>query len=466
MIDLAALKGSRYAVLGLARSGLAAARALQAGGVDYMAWDDDAARRLEARERGLSVADPGTADWSTIEALVLSPGIPHTHPQPHPLAALARAHGRQIIGDIELLWRALPRARGEAGPRFVGITGTNGKSTTTALIGHILRRAGRAVEVGGNLGPPVLDFARLGADGIYVLEMSSYQLELADRLRFDVAVLLNITPDHLERHGGMAGYVAAKRRIFRGEGQVSVIGVDSEPSRALARELTGADGARRVVPVAVGHAVDGGVWVADGMLTDGMEGPARQVIDLRGIATLPGAHNWENAAAAYAACRALGLEVGDIAEGLRSYPGLAHRQERVRVIGGIAYVNDSKATNADAAGKALASYDAIYWILGGVPKEGGIDSLVPLLPRVTHAFLIGQASDAFAAVLEGKVPFSRCGDLAAAVAQAHALAQREARAGAVVLLSPACASFDQWPNFEARGDGFRALVRALPETVS
>jgi UDP-N-acetylmuramoylalanine--D-glutamate ligase len=345
-------------------------------------------------------------------------------------------------------------------PRFFGITGTNGKSTTTALIGHVLARAGRKVEVGGNLGRPVLDFAGLGKDGIYVLEMSSYQLELIEQGRFDVAVLLNITPDHLDRHGGMAGYVAAKKRIFlnQANSDAAVIGIDSEPTRDIAAELI-AQG-HRVIPIAVGSRAEWGVWADNGVLVDEIDGNGF-TLDLKPILTLPGAHNWQNACAAFAACRALGLDAEEIAAGIRSYPGLAHRQERVAVIGGIPYINDSKATNADATEKALGSYDTIYWIAGGRAKEGGIESLKPLFGRVVHAFLIGEASDEFARTLQGKVPFSKEGDLAQAVRAAHAMAQREQRQGAVVLLSPACASWDQWASFEARGDGFRALIGKL-----
>ncbi len=459
MIDLAPLQKSRFAVLGLARSGLATARALQAAGIDYLAWDDDAGKRQSAQQAGMRIADPLAADWSAMDALVISPGIPHTFPQPHPVATRAREARKPIIGDIELLARAVA-AQGTAA-KFVGITGTNGKSTTTALIGHVLRRAGRTVEVGGNLGPPVLDFAMLGGEGVYVLEMSSYQLELVEHLRFDVAVLLNVTPDHLDRHGGMAGYVAAKRRIFANQTvrDTAVIGVDSEPTRRIADELA-QEGGRSIVRIAVGRAVEDGVYAIDGILHDGDSGFS---LDLRPVLTLPGAHNWQNACAAYAACRALGIAREDVAAGLRSYPGLAHRQERVAEIDGVAYVNDSKATNADATEKALSSYDTIYWIAGGRAKEGGIESLRPCFPRIVHAFLIGEAAEPFAATLQGSVAFTSCGTLATALEAAHDMAQREKRPDAVVLLSPACASWDQWASFEARGDAFRAQARALAQ---
>jgi UDP-N-acetylmuramoylalanine--D-glutamate ligase len=452
MIDLASLQNSRFAVLGLARSGLATARALQAAGIDYIAWDDDAAKRESASAKGMKIADPLQAKW---DALVISPGIPHSYPKPHPVAARAKQAHKPVIGDIELLARATT----PLGAKFVGITGTNGKSTTTALIGHVLQQAGRKVEVGGNLGPPVLDFAMLRKDEIYVLEMSSYQLELVEHLRFDVAVLLNITPDHLDRHGGMQGYIDAKRRLFNNQAadDAVIIGIDSEPTRQIAEALA-KEGRSNIVRIAVGHKIDGGVYAIQGVLHDARDGYS---IDLRQILTLPGAHNWQNACAAYAACKALGIKQDEIAKGLGSYPGLAHRQERVAEINGVVYVNDSKATNADATEKALSSYDTIYWIAGGRPKEGGIEPLRAYFPRIAHAFLIGEAADEFAATLKGSVAFTQCGTMDAALKAAHEMAQREKRAHAVVLLSPACASFDQFRDYEARGEAFKAAVEAL-----
>jgi UDP-N-acetylmuramoylalanine--D-glutamate ligase len=457
MIEVTAFRGEQVAVMGLARSGLVAARALQRGGARVLAWDDAPAKREEADAQGVPIVDLAGADLAGIKALVLSPGIPHTYPKPHPVAARARAAGAAIIGDIELLARSCQLAH------YVGVTGTNGKSTTTALIGHILATAGRKVAVGGNIGTPALTLAALGADGVYVLEMSSYQLELTETLTFDVAVLLNITPDHLDRHGGMAGYIAAKRRIFVGQNkpQAAVIGIDDELSRATADALM-AGGAQRVVPISAATRVARGVYVEGGTLVDEMGGAPARVLDLGRAARLPGRHNWQNAAAAYAVARCLDIEVSAITDALMSFPGLAHRQELIATIDGIAYINDSKATNADAVAKALACYDDVYWIAGGIPKEGGIAALAPLFPRIRHAFLIGKASEEFAATLDGRVPATRSGTLAEAVGAAHALALEEKRQGAVVLLSPACASFDQFANFEERGDAFRRLVEALP----
>ena len=457
MIEVTAFRGESVAVLGLARSGLVAAQALQRGGARVLAWDDAATRREQAAAAGVPIVDLTGRDLAGVRALVLSPGIPHTHPQPHPVAARARAAGARIIGDIELLALSCRVAR------YVGITGTNGKSTTTALIGHILQQAGRKAAVGGNIGTPALALAALGADGIYVLEMSSYQLELTESLVCDVAVLLNLTPDHIDRHGDMAGYVAAKRRVFRGQRrpQAAVIGADDPPSRAILRELVAA-GTQTMVPISAETGAPGGVFVDNGVLIDDMTGAAARVLDLRDVARLPGRHNWQNAAAAYAAARCLDVAPAAIAAGIASFPGLAHRQELIAAIDGVRYVNDSKATNADAAAKALACYDDIYWIAGGVPKEGGIAPLAPFFPRLRRAFLIGQASDAFAATLEGRAAFTRCGDLAGAVAAAREAALAERRPHPVVLLSPACASFDQFANFEERGEVFRRLVQALP----
>ena len=457
MIEVTAFRDERVAVLGLARSGFAAAEALQKGGARVLAWDDAAARREAAAAAGVPIVDLAARDLAGVKALVLSPGIPHTYPKPHPVAARARAAGAQIIGDIELLALSCPAAR------YVGITGTNGKSTTTSLVGHILEQAGRKVAMGGNLGTPALSLAPLGAGGVYVLEMSSYQLELTETLTFEVAVLLNITPDHLDRHGGMAGYVAAKRRIFLGprKRQAAVIGIDDASSRAILAELA-ASGAQTVIPISAETRAPGGIYAENGWLVDDMTGAAARVLDLRRAASLPGQHNWQNAAAAYAAARALGVEAGQIGAAIASFPGLAHRQELVATIGSVRYVNDSKATNAEATAKALACYDDVYWIAGGLAKESGIASLAPFFARIRHAFLIGKASEEFAATLAGRVPFSRCGELAKAVAAARDAACAEGCRGAVVLLSPACASFDQFANFEERGDVFRRLVAALP----
>jgi UDP-N-acetylmuramoylalanine--D-glutamate ligase len=460
MIAVPGFERRKVAVLGLARSGLAAAKALAAGGAEVLAWDDsEKTRAAAASEVGaeISLCDPAQIQWCQIAALMLSPGIPHSFPKPHPAVNAARGAGVEILGDIELLGRAQPEAR------YIGITGTNGKSTTTALIGHILAAAGKTVAIGGNLGPPALGLAPLGADGAYVLELSSFQLELVTTLAFDIAVLLNITPDHLDRHGDMAGYIAAKKRIFRRqrEDATAIVGIDDAICRDIAQTLR-RDGVARIVTISVIEPAAGGVFVEHGRLVDALEQPPRPVFGLAEAPRLPGAHNAQNAATAYAVARRAGLTTEQAIAGIRTFPGLAHRQELVDTIDGVRYINDSKATNADATEKALACYEAIYWIAGGLPKAGGITSLAPYFKRLRHAFLIGNATGEFAATLDGNVSYSRCGDLATALAAASDRARGEHAPGAVVLLSPACASYDQFPNFEVRGDTFRRLVGELP----
>jgi UDP-N-acetylmuramoylalanine--D-glutamate ligase len=448
------------AVLGLARSGLVAARALIASGAKVVAWDDAEKGRAAGAKAGLDLVDLAGSeplDWS---ALVMSPGIPLTHPAPHPAAARAIAAGIEVIGDIELLGRA------GTGANFVGITGTNGKSTTTALIGHVMAALGVPSAVGGNLGIPALSLPELGPDGHYVIEMSSFQLDLVNRLRFGTAILLNVTPDHLDRHGDMQGYVAAKRRIFRNQqaGDVAILGVDDDYVRDLAADL--AHQPARLIRISAEGPVGGGVYVVDGQLIDDLDGTAAAIMDLGPVPTLPGRHNWQNAAAAYAACRVAGAEPAAIAKAIASYPGLPHRQELVATLGHLRFVNDSKATNADAAAKALGCYDRIYWIAGGLPKAGGITSLAPFFPRIAEAFLIGQAADDFAGTLYGRTRVTRSGDLATAIADATAAAVRDGADDAVVLLSPACASYDQFTSYEARGDAFRQLARQIVDEAA
>jgi UDP-N-acetylmuramoylalanine--D-glutamate ligase len=460
MIVVDDFQGRPMGVLGLAKSGRAAAKALAAGGAEILAWDDNPKVR-EALAAELPIRDLGTANWRDIAALVLSPGIPHSFPEPHPAVIRAREAGAAIIGDLELLGRAQPDAR------YIGITGTNGKSTTTALIGHILAAAGRRVEVGGNLGTPALSLAPLGRDGSYVIEASSFQLELISSLAFDIAVLLNITPDHLDRHGTMEGYVAAKRQIFarQNKAAAAIVGIDDAICRDLCDELR-RTGPARVVPISVLEPVSGGVYVDQGWLVDAMGAQSMRVLDLGLAERLPGAHNWQNAAAAYAVARVSGVDTAAATTAICSFPGLAHRQELVDTIDGVRYINDSKATNADATEKALLCYPAIYWIAGGLAKAGGIEFLAPHFGRLRHTFLIGRATEEFAATLDGSVPFTRCGDLATAVAAASAQARHDGVPGAVVLLSPACASYDQFKNFEERGDIFRGLVEELREASS
>jgi len=462
MIDLSFAKGKRWVVMGLGKSGAVAARALAGAGGAVTAWDDNETGRAAVDGvAGVTVADPVEAGFDDVEALILSPGIPHTHPEPHPVAAAAKAAGVAVIGDVELLLRALPS--GEAAPRLVGITGTNGKSTTTALIGHILAEAGIAAEVGGNLGRPALAFADPGPEGVIVLELSSYQLELTPSLAPDVAVWLNLTADHLARHGGLDGYIAAKRRIFAQlppQG-LAVVGCDDAPSRSVAEDLRRAGA--RLIEISGRRPVIGGIYGQSGLLVDGRSGRATELLDLLDAPCLPGPHNAQNAASATAACLGLGLGREAIVAGLRSFPGLAHRQERVTVSNGIAYINDSKATNADAAARALACYRPIYWIAGGQAKEGGLAGLEEYFDRIARCYLIGESAAAFARQIDNVCPTVICRTLESAVKQAHKDAQAKGDRDAVVLLSPAAASWDQFASFEARGDRFRELVLSLTD---
>ncbi len=453
MIDLSRNSGSSIAVFGLGRSGVSTSLALAAAGAQVHAWDDDPARRRLAADRGVTLDDLYRLEWDIVRALVLSPGVPLTHPAPHPLVARAMTAGVEVIGDMELFARSRPPGR------VVGVTGTNGKSTTSALVAHLIRASGRSVQLGGNIGTPVLDLEPLDDDGIYVLELSSYQLDLIRTLVSDVAVLLNLSPDHVERHGDFANYIAAKTRIFsrRASNQTSVIGVDDDISRRIHAELAGRRG-RKIIPVSVLRRIPDGVYVKNGVVIDETNGKPNEVVDLTKIKSLPGVHNWQNAAAALAAVRALDIPAREVAKAFKSFPGLAHRQEVVCKIGRVTYINDSKATNAAAAARGLACYDRIYWIAGGRAKEGGIATLSPYFPKMIHAFLIGESAGAFAQTLEGRVPYTVSGDVATAVRQASDMALGDRRSGSIVLLSPACASFDQFSDFEDRGNKFREVV--------
>ena len=461
MIPVRGFEGKTVAVFGLARTGLAAARALIAGGAEVALWDEKPAARAVAEAEGLPVVDLTSADWSRFAALMLSPGVPLTHPKPHWTVERAREAGVEILGDIELFARTVNAAPEHKRPKVIAITGTNGKSTTTALIGHICASAGRDTRVGGNIGTGVLSLDDMHGGAVYVLEMSSYQLDLTSSLKPDVAIMLNLSPDHLDRHGGMEGYVTAKRRILanQGKGDTAVIGVDDPWGQRICTEITAAN-RRTIVPISASKAMGRGVYALQGLLYDATGERAVEVADLLQARSLPGRHNWQNAAAAYAAARGIGLTPEEAAEGLMTFPGLAHRMETVGQIGRVRFVNDSKATNADAARQALSSYPKVYWIAGGQPKDGGIDDLVDLFPRVERAYLIGEAAKAFARTLDGHAPVVQCGtvEVAAARALADAAASGE---DAVVLLSPACASFDQFTDFEARGEAFRAAVAAL-----
>ena len=446
MTPVLTFAGRRVALFGLGGSGLATARALIAGGAEVAAWDDGEASRAKA---DFALVDLRTADWSRFDALLLSPGVPLTHPKPHWTVDLARAAGVEVIGDIELFARE--RAARAPDAPLVAITGTNGKSTTTALIAHILKQAGRDVQLGGNIGVPALDLEPPAPGRIHVVECSTFQIDLAPSLKPSIGLLLNLTPDHLDRHGTMENYAAIKERLVAAS-DLALVGLDDDYCRAIAARI-GALG------ISAARSETADVFVDDHRLFDkDVEAP---LIDLAFAPALRGAHNGQNAAFAFAATRACGLDVATIARGLASFPGLAHRMEQVRKIGATLFVNDSKATNADAAEKALLSFNDIFWILGGKSKEGGIEPLRPLFPRVRKAYLIGAAAQDFARTLEGAVAYEACGALDKAVAAAARDAAASGAKEPVVLLSPACASYDQFANFEKRGEAFRALVEAL-----
>ncbi len=464
VIAVEAFRDRQVAVFGLGASGLASAKALVAGGAEPLCWDDSLAGREAAENEGLTVVDLTRCNWGDIAALCVAPGVPLTHPAPHPMVDLARMTDTPVLGDIELFARAVANAPDHARPRIVAITGTNGKSTTTALIGHILAACGRDAQVGGNIGRPALALDPIHAGAIYVLELSSYQLDLTTSLAPDVSVFLNLAPDHLDRHGDMDGYLAAKTRIFQRQGgdHVAVLGVDDAHTQRLANAMMAAQSGPRVIPISAGRALGRGAHAVGGVLYDSIDGRAvEEVADLRVAAALTGRHNWQNAAAAYAATRALGVSSRRIGQALQFFPGLPHRLENVAVAGTVRFINDSKATNPAAARQALASYETIYWIAGGRAKDGGVSELLSLMPRVAKAYLIGEAAEAMAAALKGRVVVQICRTMEAAVEAAGRDALDAASPHPVVLLSPACASFDQYANFEKRGDHFRSLARSF-----
>ncbi|MEM7060807.1 MAG: UDP-N-acetylmuramoyl-L-alanine--D-glutamate ligase [Pseudomonadota bacterium] len=454
MIPVHAYPDQRVGVLGLGRSGLATARALQAGGAIPVCWDDNEVGRQGVKFELADISREREA--AELSALIVSPGIPHLYPEPHAAVQRAQANRIPVDNDVGLFFRALMDHELEddgPDPKVIAVTGSNGKSTTTALIHHILKEAGKPTQMGGNIGRGVLDLDLPQAGEVIVLELSSYQTDLARLLAPDVAVFLNLSFDHLDRHGGLGGYFSAKKRLFEtGAPETSIIGVDEIEGRFLANMLDDP------VMISTQHRLRGNgksVFMNKAFLTE-WRGKQLASIDMRPYKTLVGAHNHQNACAAYAACRAVGLAPRLIEDAMATFPGLAHRMEFLGNIGGVAYVNDSKATNADAAEKALLSYDKIRWIAGGLPKEGGIEPLKPLFDRISKAYLIGEAANDFAETL-GPVPYEVCGDLDKAVQ----LARAEAITGETVLLSPACASFDQFPSFEARGDAFRVLVEPV-----
>jgi len=463
MIPLTSFAGKKVALFGLGASGLASASALVAGGADVVAFDDSDQTIEKARAAGIPVADLRHIDWSKIAALVLAPGVPLTHPAPHWTVGLARNAAVEVIGDIELFCRERRRTAPDA--PFIAITGTNGKSTTTALVAHLLSSANYETQLGGNIGTAILSLQPPAPGRVHVIECSSFQIDLSPSLDPSIGILLNVTEDHLDRHGTLGHYAAIKERLVAGvqNNGTAIVGVDDNWCQAVADRIGRAG--KRIERVSVRRPLSDGFYVEADQVMRAAGGTARAVVQIGGIGSLRGLHNAQNAACATAAGLALGLSAEAVQEALVSFPGLAHRMEQVGHKDKVLFVNDSKATNADAAARALASFPDIFWIAGGKAKTGGITSLAGYFPRIRKAYLVGEAAGEFAGTLQGKVPFVVAGTLERAVE----LASRDAAASdatePVVLLSPACASYDQYRNFELRGAAFRDAVLALPGVV-
>ncbi|MBZ9978527.1 UDP-N-acetylmuramoyl-L-alanine--D-glutamate ligase [Mesorhizobium sp. BR-1-1-10] len=456
MIPAASFAGKRVSLFGLGGSGIATARALIEGGAEVLAWDDNPGSVAKAAATGIATGDLRGADWAGFSAFVLSPGVPLTHPKPHWTVELARGAGVEVIGDIELFCRE--RAQRAPDAPFIAITGTNGKSTTTALTAHILQAAGRDTQMGGNIGRAVMTLDPPKPGRHYVVECSSYQIDLAPSINPTAGILLNLTPDHLDRHGTMQHYASIKERLVAGS-ETAIIGIDDSWCAQIADRLERAG--RQVVRISKRLPLTDGYFADGTNLMEAVHGRYSRVAFLEGIGSLRGQHNAQNALAAVAACLKVGLNLGEIQSGLESFPGLAHRMEQVGRKDHVLFVNDSKATNADAAAPALSSFNRIYWIAGGLPKEGGIEPLRGFFPRIAKAYLIGEAAPAFSATLGEAVPYEISGTLAAAVEHAAHDAAKDDSGEAVVLLSPACASFDQFKNFEVRGEAFRQAASAM-----
>lgn len=458
MTPVTSFRGKTVAVFGLGASGIATAQALVAGGAKVIAWDDTASSVEKARAKNLDTKDLREIDWSNVAALVLAPGVPLTHPAPHWSVGLARNAAIEVIGDIELFCRERKAIAPNA--PFVAITGTNGKSTTTALTAHILQSAGREVALGGNLGTPILALDGPSPARVHVIECSSFQIDLAPSLDPSVGVLLNLSPDHIDRHGTFENYAAVKARLLAGvqASGTAVVGVDDNQCAAIADRAERAG--TRVVRISVRRPLADGIFLEGERIAFAQGGANLFSAALTGIGSLRGTHNAQNAACAFAVANALGISYEQIAAALKTFPGLAHRMEEVGRKGPVLFINDSKATNADAAARALASFTEIFWIAGGKPKEGGLTGLEGYFPRIKKAYLIGESAEAFSRQL-GKVPHVISGTLEKALLEAAKDAEAANLQHPVVLLSPACASYDQFPNFEVRGDTFRSLVRSM-----
>lgn len=463
MIPVKGFTGQTVAVLGLGRSGRTAVAALVAGGASVVVWDDGAAARQAAEDDGLDLRDLTKAGaFDDVAALIVSPGIPHLYPDVNPVISMAWSAGVPVDNDISLFFSSFATADWDGfdtQPRVIAVTGSNGKSTTSALIHHILSEGGRPTQLAGNIGRGVLDMDEAHDGEVVVLELSSYQTDLARNLTPDIAVFTNLSPDHLDRHAGQGGYFAAKRRLFaEGGPDRAVIGVDEDEGKYLANQLVAGFSDDRLIRISSGQKLTEGwcVFARKGFLSEWRKGRQVASIDLRDIAGLPGAHNHQNACAAFAACRSIGLGPKAIEAAMRSYPGLPHRSQVIAQRDGVTYVNDSKATNVDAAAKALQAFDKIRWICGGLQKDGGLGDLMKHSGAVVKAYVIGREAEGFARSLAG-LEAEVCGTMDVAVSKAIA----EAEPGEVVLLAPACASFDQYDNFELRGDDFAAQVHRL-----
>lgn len=467
MIAVQGYKGAKVAVLGLGRSGLATASSLIEGGAEALCWDDNEAARDRAKAEGFSICDLSRdGAFDGVVALIVSPGIPHLYPAPNKIIAAAWDAGVLVDNDIGLFFRSLAVPEWssyDVAPRVVAITGSNGKSTTSALIHHLLEVAGKSSQLAGNIGRGVLDIDPPEDGDVVVLELSSYQIDLARSLTPDVAVFTNLSPDHLDRHAGMGGYFAAKRRLFaEGGPDRAIVGVDEDEGRYLVNQLVEAATDDRVIRVSVDRKLTGPGWqvfARKGFLSEYRKGRQAGSIDLRTIPGLPGAHNHQNACAAYAVCRTLGIAPKVIEKGFHSFGGLPHRSQVVGEMDGVRYVNDSKATNVDSAAKALKAFDKVRWICGGLEKQGGLGALEGAMGSVAKAYVIGREAAGFSMqlqVVDAGVSVEVCGDMATAVARAMA----DAEPGETVLLAPAAASFDQYDSFETRGEDFMELVRA------
>lgn len=462
MIPIQGYKGARVAVLGLGRSGMATCAALTAGDAIPLAWDESPETRAAAEAKGIPLHDLTKTDWSSVAALIVSPGIAHLYPAPNRIISAAISAGVPVDNDIGLFFRSFATTQTmefELPPKVVAITGSNGKSTTTALLHHILEQAGRPTQMAGNIGKGVLSIDPPQNGEVVVLELSSYQTELARALTPDIAVFTNLSADHLDRHGGMGGYFAAKRRLFaEGGPDRAVIGVDEFEGQFLAGQLGQNPEDMRVIRISSGQKLAGPGWnvfARKGFLAEYRRGKQVASVDLRLVKGLPGAHNHQNACAAYAVARSLGLAPRMIEDALHTFTGLPHRSQLVAEAGGVRYINDSKATNAESAAQALQAFDRIRWIAGGLGKDGGITSLAPHLGHVTKAYLIGHSAREFALQL-GDTAHEICETMDRAVARA----MRDAQSGDVVLLAPAAASFDQFTDFESRGQAFIDAVTA------